>query len=255
MNIGLGRPVVQFQETLMTNVQDASKPKADAKWAALVDDRLIPLPRRQLTAAVILQQAGAPPHSALVRDFNSPNDVGLEPESPIDLAEGNVFRTNSNCERRRHVAVDAPPKLAFVIDDRWEVTIQPVQTGQSLRDLLAVSAALVLLRDYESPVDEPIEDQDQVKFAEGPVFITRPTKPHEITIIVEGTPHRWLKPTISYAEVVTLFDPNFPQHPDITYSVTFKKGPNHKPEGILSPGSTIKVKDHMVFNVSATGQS
>jgi len=80
-------------------------------------------------------------------------------------------------------------------------------------------------------------------------------KPHEITIIVEGTPHRWLKPSISYAEVVTLFDPNYPQHPEITYSVTFKNGPNHKPEGILSPGASVKVKDQMVFNVSATGQS
>ena len=239
----------------MTNVQDPKKPRADAKWAALVDDRLIPLPRRQLPAAVILQQAGAPPHAALLRDFNSPNDVGFEQKSSIDLADGNVFRTSTNCERRQHVAVDAPPKLAFVVDDRWEVTVQPVQTGQSLRGLLAVPASLALLRDFESPVDERIEDQDQIKFPDGPIFVTRPTKPHEVTIIVEGTPHSWLKPTISYSEVVTLFDPNYPQHPDITYSVTFKKGPNHKPEGILSPGGTLKVKDHMVFNVSATGQS
>ena len=239
----------------MTSVHDPNKPKSDAKWAALVDDRLIPLPRRQLTAAVILEQAGAPPHAVLVRDFNSPNDVGFEAESPIDLAEGNVFRTSTNCDRRWHVAADAPPKLAFVVDDRWEVTIQPVQTGQSLRGLIAVPASQALLRDYESPVDEPIEDQEQVKFADGPVFMMRPIKPHEVTIIVEGTPHRWLKPTISHAEVVTLFDASYPQHPEITYSVTFKKGPNHKPEGILSPGASIKVKDQMVFNVCATGQS
>ncbi len=239
----------------MTNVPDPNKPNADAKWTAVVDDRLIPLPRRRLSAAVILQQAGAIPHAALVRDFNSTNDVGFEPESPIDLADGNVFRTSTDCERRAHVTVDAPPKLAFAVDDRWEVTIQARQTGESLRGLLAIPKSLTLLRDYESPIDDLIEDQDQVKFADGPVFITRPNKPHEITIIVEGTPHQWFKTTISYSEVVTLFDPNYPQHPDITYSVTFKKGPNHKPEGILSPGGSIKVKDHMVFNVSATGQS
>ncbi|MBX3450781.1 MAG: multiubiquitin domain-containing protein [Planctomycetaceae bacterium] len=239
----------------MTSVPDPNKSRADAKWAAIVDDQLIPLPRRQLPAVVILQQAGAPPNTALVRDFNSPNDVGFEPDSPVDLSEGNVFRTSTNCERRRQVAVDAPPKLAFFVDDHWEITIQPIQTGQSLRGLLAVSASLALLRDYESPLDEPIEDRDHIEFADGPVFITRPNKPHEITIVVEGTPHRWFKPTISYAEVVTLFDPNYPQYPDITYSVTFANGPNHKPEGILSPGGSIKVKDHMVFHVSATGQS
>ena len=76
-----------------------------------------------------------------------------------------------------------------------------------------------------------------------------------ITIIVTGTPHDWFKPVISYTEVATLFDPTYPQHPDTTYSVTYKKGPNNKPEGILSPGASVKVKEGMEFNVSSTGQS
>jgi len=32
-------------------------------------------------------------------------------------------------------------------------------------------------------------------------------------------------------------------------------GDKGKPEGILAPGDTVKVKEGMVFNVSATGQS
>jgi SET domain-containing protein len=79
--------------------------------------------------------------------------------------------------------------------------------------------------------------------------------PREITIIVNGTPHQWSKCEITYAEVVTLDVPDYPQHPEITYSVTYKKGPAHKPEGILLPGGSVKVKDGMVFNVSPTGQS
>jgi hypothetical protein len=112
-----------------------------------------------------------------------------------------------------------------------------------------------MLRDYESPVDQPIDEGDEVKFVDGPVFITRGVKPHEITIIVEGTPHTWLKPKISYAEVATLFDPNYPQHPEITYSITYKRGPSQKPEGILPPGASVSVVNKMVFNVSPTGQS
>ncbi len=77
-----------------------------------------------------------------------------------------------------------------------------------------------------------------------------------VTIIVEGTPHEWSKgDKISYAEVVTLEAPDYPNHLEITYSVTYKKGDNNKPEGILSPGSSVKIKDGMVFNVSETGQS
>jgi hypothetical protein len=79
--------------------------------------------------------------------------------------------------------------------------------------------------------------------------------PTVFTIIVEGTPYEWTKPSITYAEVVTLFDPDYPKHPEITYSVTYEHGPNHKPDGILSPGASVKVKEGMVFNVSRTGES
>jgi hypothetical protein len=76
-----------------------------------------------------------------------------------------------------------------------------------------------------------------------------------VTIIVEGTPHEWPKTEISYAEVVTLEVPDYPQHPEITYSVKYKRGQGEKPEGILSPGGSVKVKEGIIFSVSPTGQS
>ncbi len=227
----------------------------DAKWAALIDDRLIPMPQRRLKAKAILYQSGANAELTLVRDFNSPVDIGFQPESMVDLAEGNVFRTASNCERHISVSSDSLPKLAFIVDDHWEVTIQPHQTFSSLRDLFSFPRNIILLRDFESPSDIRIGEDEHIAFADGPVFITRTGTRNSITIIVEGTPHEWLKSSITYAEVVTLFDPNYPQHPEITYSVLYTNGPNHKPEGILSSGASVKVKEGMVFNVSSTGQS
>ena len=76
-----------------------------------------------------------------------------------------------------------------------------------------------------------------------------------VTIIVNGTPHEWPKGEITYAEVVTLEVPDYAQHPEITYSVKYKKGQGDKPEGILSPGGSVKVKEGMIFSVSETGQS
>ena len=76
-----------------------------------------------------------------------------------------------------------------------------------------------------------------------------------VTIIVEGTPHEWPKDEITYTEVVTLEVPNYLQHPEITYSVTYKKGHGNKSEGVLSPGASVKVKEGMIFSVSETGQS
>lgn len=82
------------------------------------------------------------------------------------------------------------------------------------------------------------------------------TQEHKtVTIVVEGTPHEWPKGEISYAEVVTLEVPDYAQHPEITYSVRYKAGHGNKPEGVLTPGATVKVKEGMVFYVSETGQS
>jgi Multiubiquitin len=76
-----------------------------------------------------------------------------------------------------------------------------------------------------------------------------------VTIIVDGIPHEWPKDEITYAEVVTLEVPDYPQHPEITYSVKYKNGHGSKPEGTLSPGASVKLKDGMIFSVSETGQS
>jgi hypothetical protein len=81
------------------------------------------------------------------------------------------------------------------------------------------------------------------------------TEKKNVTIIVEGTPHEWTKGEISYTELVSLEVPDYSSHPEITYSVPYKRGQGNKPEGILSPGASVKVKEGMIFNVSETGQS
>ena len=76
-----------------------------------------------------------------------------------------------------------------------------------------------------------------------------------VTIYVESTPHAWPKDDISYAEAVLLEYPDFAQHPEITYTVTYTRGHGNKPEGALAPGASVKVKDEMRFNVTDSGQS
>ena len=55
--------------------------------------------------------------------------------------------------------------------------------------------------------------------------------------------------------MVTLEEPDYAQHPEVTYSVTYKEGPRNKPEGILSPGASTKIREGMIFNVTPTGES
>jgi len=76
-----------------------------------------------------------------------------------------------------------------------------------------------------------------------------------VTIIVNGTPHETPKDDITYAEVVAMAFPEYANHQDRTYSITYRRGQGNKPEGILSPGGSAKVKEGMIFSVSETSQS
>ena len=155
---------------------DSTRPTdlpAAPKWAAVVGDRLIPLPHSHLKARDILFEVGAKPGTPLIRDYDSPHDIILLDDAAVDLAEGNVFRTERQATPGDGMPPDAPPKLAFVVDDAWEVMIRPSQTGQILRDLFEIPAEAELLRDYTSPHDRIVEDNDEILFADGPVFRTR----------------------------------------------------------------------------------
>ncbi len=71
------------------------------------------------------------------------------------------------------------------MDDRPEVTINPRQTGKSIRELFGFKDDVNLFRDYESPHDEPIGLEEAAPFDKGPVFYTR--RQHtQLTIIVNN---------------------------------------------------------------------
>jgi hypothetical protein len=146
---------------------------APAKWAALVADTLVPLPRRLLKARDILFQSQAPAGTVLIRDLNSPIDVAFSDNADVDLAGGNVFRLGRDCDIHDQGARGGKPKLAFVVNDAWAVTTDPNQTAQSLRGLFDLGEEVEFLRDLESPNDEPIGETEQINFADGPVFLTR----------------------------------------------------------------------------------
>jgi Multiubiquitin len=81
-------------------------------------------------------------------------------------------------------------------------------------------------------------------------------KAKSVTIIVDGTPHEWAEKEISYEQVVDLaYDGNPPTGPMMEITVGYHRGHGDKPEGDLERGTSVKVKDGMVFDVTATDRS
>lgn len=77
----------------------------------------------------------------------------------------------------------------------------------------------------------------------------------EFTIIVNGRQKVVTSKELSFTEVVALAFDNPPTGPNILFTVTYRKGEGNKPEGNLVEGETVKVKDGMIFNVTATDKS
>lgn len=77
----------------------------------------------------------------------------------------------------------------------------------------------------------------------------------EYTIIVNGRPKVVAKKELSFAEVVALAFDNPPTGPNIVFTITYRRGESNKPEGSLVEGETVKIKDGMIFNVTATDKS
>jgi hypothetical protein len=143
------------------------------KWAVVLGDRLFPMPRRKLAARDILDQTGFGKEFVLLRDSERPDDVVSKDDTLVDLAEGNVFRATLRDESVPPHRQIVTPKLAFICDDAWEVTLVPGQTGHSLKRLLGLPDDAELFRDFESPHDERIRNDESVLFEDGPVFTVR----------------------------------------------------------------------------------
>jgi hypothetical protein len=77
----------------------------------------------------------------------------------------------------------------------------------------------------------------------------------DFVIIVNGQKKTVTTKTVTFDEIVKLAFPTPPSGANILYTVSYEDGPNVNPQGSLKEGGTVKVKDGMIFNVTATDKS
>lgn len=75
------------------------------------------------------------------------------------------------------------------------------------------------------------------------------------TIIVNGRSKHFVGEEITFAQIIALAFDNPPSGSGVIFTITYKRGPNNKPEGSVVEGRSVKVKEGMVFNVSYTDKS
>lgn len=84
---------------------------------------------------------------------------------------------------------------------------------------------------------------------------SRNAGPRTLTILVNAR-KREVKPgKISFEELILLAFPNPPSGPQVSFTVSYRKGSLPQPEGSLLPGHNVVVIEGMTFHVTATDKS
>lgn len=78
---------------------------------------------------------------------------------------------------------------------------------------------------------------------------------HTTEIIVNGRTRQVSGKELTFVQVVNLAFEDAVFNEVTVYTVTYKRGPDQKPEGTMVEGDTVKIKKGMVFNVKRTDKS
>ena len=77
----------------------------------------------------------------------------------------------------------------------------------------------------------------------------------DVTIIVNGREKTVPKMDLTSEQLVNLAFDDPPKGEFICFTITYRRGQGNKPEGTLAEGESVKIKDGMIFNVTATDKS
>ena len=128
--------------------------------------------------------------------------------------------------------------------------------GAALYVLGKVYADRRLFREVQGDEeDEPIFNSDErVHLKVDEHFYSEEGRHAGFDIIVNAQQEHVEVSHLSFEKVVKLA---FPQPPQgvLGFTITYYNGPRHSPDGTLTTGHSVKIKNGMVFNVKATNRS
>ena len=130
-------------------------------------------------------------------------------------------------------------------------------TGEALYRLGNVQHGYDLFREVKGDKEDPIveNDDDPIHLKQDEHFHSGPAQPRKFVIIVNGQKKTVTTRTVSFDQIVKLAFPTPPPGTNILYTVSYEDGPRVNPQGSLQEGQSVRVKNGMIFNVTATDKS
>ncbi len=198
------------------------------------------------TGTELKQLAGIPLDTELFLSISKPyQDELVENEKQVNLArpETEYFFVKK--------------KLHFFINEKPFTWYKQYIRGAQIRELGNIPAEDDIFLDIkEGWQDDQILDDEAVDLARPgkEKFFSKP-RLTELTIIVNARPHIWKEANISFEQLIALAFGSYDNNPNKGYTVTYSRGWEPKPEGTMVKGSIVRVKNKMIFDVTATDKS
>jgi hypothetical protein len=130
-------------------------------------------------------------------------------------------------------------------------------TGEALYRLGDVAPGLVLYREVSGDREDGVipAGPETVHLKEDEHFHSGAPVKREYHIKVNTRPRTVETDELSFNDLVKLAFNPVPTGPNILFTITYRHGPKENPQGNLLEGGSVKLKDGMVFNVTATDKS
>ena len=217
------------------------------KFKVVVDGETYPFGDDEVEGREILEKSHHTPASdstlILIED-RSTRSIGLNEK--VDL---------NNYDTPTFLTFEGGEIYQFTVDERGYEWGADAILAVDIRRYAQIGDDYELLLDKAH--DEPIGDEASLSLSSKGVehIVSRKSKPKLITIIVNTRPKEVYGTEITFEDVVHLaYDP-LPTGGDIEFTVQYRRGPEPAVEGSMTPGSTVKIKERMVFGVSFTDKS
>ena len=154
------------------------------------------------------------------------------------------MNTNEEAETKREVRIHI---------DREPYESPDPTTGAALYVLGKVSAHRELFREVDGDREDSLvpNDETTVRLKRDEHFYSE----KDFRIIVNGRQKVVTTRELSFKEIVALAFSPVPVGPNVMFTITYRKGPDKNPEGTLTEGATVKIKDGMIFDVTETNKS
>lgn len=149
------------------------------------------------------------------------------------------------------------PRSIHIQIDARAVKVPPPVTGQDLYRLANAPPDMVLYREIDGAEPDQLvaNTLDSISLRDQERFHIGEPPQRGYVIVVNARKKNVEHGKLSFVQVVSLaFDP-VPDGPYWVFTVSYRDGPPRNPEGSMVEGGFVRIKNGMIFNVTATDRS